>query len=69
MKKNSDARIRANAKYNKENTKNVVLHLNINTDKDILDHLDGKENKTGYIKDLIRDDITKENKAKKNPGN
>ena len=59
MKKNSDARIRANAKYNKENTKNVVLHLNINTDKDILDHLDGKENKTGYIKDLIRDDIKK----------
>jgi len=69
MKKNSDARIRANAKYNKENTKYVVLHLNINTDKDILDHLDCKENKTGYIKDLIRDDITKENKAKKNPGN
>lgn len=60
MKKNSDARIRANAKYNKENTKNVVLHLNINTDKDILDHLDGKENKTGYIKDLIRDDMQHE---------
>lgn len=59
-RKNSEARIRANAKYNKENTRNVVLHLNITTDKDILDHLEHKENKTGYIKDLIRDDIRKE---------
>lgn len=59
-RKNSEARIRANAKYNKENTRNVVLHLNITTDKDILDHLERKDNKTGYIKDLIRDDIRKE---------
>ena len=57
IKKSSDARIRANAKYNKENTKNVVLHLNITTDKDILEHLEHKDNKTGYIKDLIRDDM------------
>ena len=58
-KKSSDARIRANAKYNKENTKNVVLHLNITTDKDILDYLQKKDNKTGYIKDLIRDDMAR----------
>ena len=59
-KKSSDARIRANAKYNKENTRNVVLHLNITTDKDILEHLERKDNKTGYIKELIRADIGKE---------
>lgn len=59
MPKNSEARIRANAKYNKENTRNVVLHLNITTDKDILDYLNRKDNKTGYIKELIRDDMEK----------
>jgi hypothetical protein len=57
MPKNSEARIRANAKYNKENTRNVVLHLNITTDKDILDYLNRKDNKTGYIKELIRADM------------
>ena len=60
-KKSSDARIRANAKYNKENVKQVVLHFNITTDKDILDYLSSKENKTGYIKQLIRADIEKDN--------
>ena len=59
MKKNSDARIRANAKYNKENIKMVTLHLNITTDKDILDYLLKKDNKTGYIKELIREDMKK----------
>jgi hypothetical protein len=68
-KKSSDAHIRASAKYNKENVKRVILHFNITTDKDILDCLSRKDNKTGYIKDLIRDDITKENKAKNNPRN
>lgn len=59
MAKTSDAQLRAVAKYNKENTKNVVLHLNILTDKDVLDYLYRKENKTGYIKELIREDMKK----------
>ena len=53
QKKSSDARIRANAKYNKENVKQVVLHLNITTDKDILDYLAKKDNKTGYVNFII----------------
>lgn len=57
MKKSSDAQIRAAAKYNKENTKNIVLHLNITTDKDIIEHMNRKDNKTGYIKELIRADM------------
>lgn len=59
-KKSTDAQIRASAKYNKENIKRVILHFNITTDKDILEHLSRKDNKTGYIKELIRDDIGKE---------
>lgn len=57
MKKSSDAQIRAAAKYNKENVKMIVLHFNITTDKDILDCLSCKDNKTGYIKELIRADM------------
>ena len=58
-KKSTDAQIRASAKYNKENVKMIVLHLNITTDKDILDFLANKDNKTGYVKDLIRADMAK----------
>lgn len=60
-RKSTDAQIRAAAKYNKENVKMIVLHLNITTDKDILDYLAKKDNKTGYIKELIRADIAKDN--------
>lgn len=60
-KKSTDAQIRASAKYNKENVKRVILHFNITTDKDILDCLAKKDNKTGYIKQLIRADIAKDN--------
>lgn len=57
MPKSSEARIRANANYNKKNIRMVTLHLNITTDKDILDFLNRKDNKTGYIKELIREDM------------
>ena len=44
-------------KYDRENTKRVFIKLNKNTDKDILDYLDGITNKQGYIKELIRKDM------------
>ena len=44
-------------KYDKENTKRVYIKLNKNTDKDILAYLDSKQNKQGYIKELIRKDM------------
>ena len=53
---------RANAKYDKENTKGLYLKLNKNTDIDIIKHLSGQENKQGYIKLLIRNDINKATK-------
>lgn len=45
--------------YQKENIKQITLKLNFRTEKDILDFLDTKENKQGYIKQLIRDDMAK----------
>ncbi len=46
-----------NAKYDEQNTKQIKLKLNTNTDKDILDKLESVTNKQGYIKELIRKDI------------
>lgn len=49
----------AQQKYAKTHTRQIGFVLNTKTDKDILDWLDEKPNKQGYIKGLIRDDIEK----------
>lgn len=53
----TDAQKRASKKYDKNNTKVVTLKLNKTTDADILEQLERSENKQGYIKQLIRNDI------------
>lgn len=45
------------ARWQKENTKIIPVRLNLDGDKDIIQKLDEKESKSGYIKDLIRKDI------------
>lgn len=47
----------ASAKSQKVNTKTVNLRFSINTESDILEYLETKENKSGYIKELIRKDM------------
>lgn len=47
-------------RYNKEKTTTVLLRLNKSTDADIINHLERTQNKTGYIKALIRADIENE---------
>ena len=54
-----EAKRRANAKYDKANTKGIYLKLNKNTDADIIERLDEIENVQGYIKTLIRKDMDK----------
>ncbi len=51
------AQIKAQAKYDKENTKQVILKLNLNNDADILAKLKDEKNKQGYIKELVRRDM------------
>lgn len=53
----NNAKIRAINKYNRDNTKCVLLRLNLSTDKDIIGKLDSVLSKMGYIKKLIRKDI------------
>ena len=56
--KTTESQYRASAKYDAANTQRIYIKLNKRTDKDILEHLEGK-NKQGYIKDLIRRDMNK----------
>ena len=49
----------ASKQYDKENTVRFSLKLNINTDADIISRLDSVDNKQGYIKQLITEDITR----------
>lgn len=51
------AELKAQAKYDKKNTKQVGLKLNLIYDADILAKLDKEKNKQGYIKNLIREDM------------
>lgn len=53
----SKAKIRANNKSNKKNTKMICVRLSYNTDADILKKLDEVDSKMGYIKRLIRKDM------------
>ena len=43
--------------YAKENTQQIKFVLNKNLDADIIEWLGTKQNKQGYIKDLIRRDM------------
>lgn len=53
-RKSTEAQLRASRKYDKNNTKLFQMKLNKKTDEDILNFLDGLENKQGFLKELIR---------------
>lgn len=57
----SKAQIKAQAKYDKANTVQLALKLNKKTDKDVIEWLYKLDNKQGYIKSLIREDIERTN--------
>lgn len=57
MAKVTDAQLRAQEKYDKANTRQIKLKLNLKTDSDIIAKLEAVENIQGYIKSLIRQDL------------
>lgn len=59
----TSAEKKAKAKYDRKNTIQVKLKLNKNTDKDIIEALENSDNKQGYIKRLIREDLQKREKG------
>lgn len=48
--------------WKKQNTRCINVRYNIENDKQILDKLDSVDNKANYIRQLILDDIKKEEK-------
>lgn len=60
MSKTSESQIRAIQKYNKEQTVTVLLRLNKNTDADLIKRLGDVPSKNGYIRELIRKDLFRE---------
>lgn len=48
---------RASQKYQKEKCRKITLLLNKRIDEDILVWLDSQDNKSGYLKQLIRADM------------
>ena len=52
--------MKSHQKWVAENTTRIVMNLNHNTDKHVLEKLSQVPSKQGYIKDLIRADIAKE---------
>ena len=53
----SESQLKANKKYDKENTVGFYMKLNIHTDKDIVQWLWRQRSKQGAIKALIRQEI------------
>lgn len=54
----TEAKRRANNRYNAKNMVQRVVKFSP-LERDILDHLDAQENKAGFIKKLIREDMEK----------
>lgn len=54
------AQKKANDKYKKANTKTIGFSVSLKYDKDIINQLEKQENKSDYIKSLIRKDIASE---------
>lgn len=61
----TEAEKRASAKYDKEYAKGLYIKLNIRTDQDIIRWLWGQSNKQGRIKELIREDIKRQEVKRK----
>lgn len=55
-----EAILQSQAKWKKANTRAITLRFFLASDADVLAAIDGKSNKTDYIRRLIRKDIEEE---------
>lgn len=53
----SESKRSAQRRYDKKNTTQVLLKLNIKTDADVIGKLTSVDNKQGYLKELVRSDL------------
>lgn len=60
-----ESQIKAQKKYDKENTTGLYIKLNLHTDKDIIHWLWKQDSKQGAIKELIRKEIERQASSNK----
>lgn len=53
----------AKRKYEKENVRRYVISSSVNSEPELIAWLDSKENKAGYIKNLVYADMQKNRKS------
>lgn len=53
----SEARKKANRKWNKENLKQFKFEFNKTKDAEVIAKLESVENRTNYIRELIKQDL------------
>lgn len=58
----TQAQLAAGKRYDQTHTKKYCLKLNLETDSDIIQHLEKRKPMQGYIKQLIREDMKGERK-------
>ena len=61
-KENSRTKVEISTAWNKEHLKAYTFRFNVDTQRDIIEQLESKPNKNGYIADLIRKDLIAEGK-------
>lgn len=60
---NAAAYYPANKRYNAKNVVNVTVSLNRSTEPDLVEWMARQENRSGYIKRLIREDMERNRKS------
>ena len=55
----TEAQKRAIAKYNKKTYKKYTFRLNIDTEQELIELLEAKVNKQGFIKELLKKELKK----------
>ena len=59
IKNAMDCNVRARENYIKNKTKRKVVSFNVDTEADILEHIEKQDRMEAYIKNLIRKDMNK----------
>lgn len=49
-------------RYDKKTLRKVLVSFNRNVEPELVEFIEGKENKSGYIKQLVREDYRKQQK-------
>lgn len=55
-----ESNYKASRKYRSSNCRQINIELNKSIDEDILVWLDSQDNKSGYLKKLIREDMARQ---------